>query len=336
MNDRQSQIRKAAILVSSLEPATAKSLLSRMPDEQANEIIEIVSMLGTVETEEEEEVIDEFFRIGPLDPETRQVTNETEDLSYRDPKLSPPSQPERVPAYFDVRPSLRSLHAASGNSLAARLKDESPQTIAVVVSHLPPHQAADLLACLPGSLQAQIARRLVDLEETSPEILLEIERGLEGWLLEHERHQQRRTAGLVALQNILAAADPLAHDSLLTNLNRLDHRLARQVVVSQEHVYSFDDLGQLDDASLLVVFSNVGQDSLSAALMGAPQSMISRSLRILPAARAARLKRDLTQSGGLRIFDIEQAQQEIAEVASQLDLSGKLGKRIGRKLSLAG
>src|SRR5690606_23230485 len=102
------------------------------------------------------------------------------------------------------------LAKAHGATLAARLSSEHPQTIAVVVSHLEPSCGAEVLASLPADLQAEVARRLVDLEETDAELLHEIERGLASWLNQQRHATERRTAGMAALRNILEAANPLA------------------------------------------------------------------------------------------------------------------------------
>ena len=104
----------------------------------------------------------------------------------------------------------RALHEASPRSLAPFLEREHPQTIAVIVSHLPSDRAAEVLAGLPGDLQIEVARRLVDLEETDPEILQEVERGLESWLCEQVRSDRRRGPGSTRSTTSWALASPRA------------------------------------------------------------------------------------------------------------------------------
>jgi flagellar motor switch protein FliG len=272
MNDRHNTIRKAAILIASLDRATAEKLLSQMSREQAEAIIRAVSALGPIDPTEQEAVIDEFFRIGPMLPED-QPENVGRDKRIAGPphtreqaqgSAGPTLRVANQPAGIDLdsqfaeeiagysrsnsrtKPSrqspFRSLHDAAGTTLASRLRHEHPQTIAVVVSNLPPENAADLLANLSPSLQAEVARRLVDLEDTDPEILWEIERGLATWLNEHHRSSRRRTAGMMALENILAAADPASHETMLSNLARHDRMLARQLVARDGRAYRFNGL----------------------------------------------------------------------------------------------
>ena len=339
MKDRQASTRKAAILIVSLDPSTADALLSQMPLQQAALLREAAESLGRIDPTEQEEVIDEFFRIGPMLPEDRPAGIDLDSpLAERIGCSSAPDEYTSDRSSYPPKPApprFRSLRDANGASLAIRLQSEHPQTIAVVVSHLPPQTGADLLASLPPSLQAEVARRLVDLEETDPEILLEIERGLETWLDDHLRSSRRRTAGMVALQSILSAADPLAHETLLSNLNRHDRRLAKQLSWPEGRSYSFEELSELDDASLGKVFTRVEQDVLTLALVGSGRAMVSRTLRILPVARAARLRQDLDRCNSLPRHEVDRARQELAEIATELNRTGQLATATGRKLSLA-
>ncbi len=99
----------------------------------------------------------------------------------------------------------------------------------MVMSHLPKDRSADLLACLPARMQAEVARRLVDLEEADPEVVRDVERGLQSWLEQQDRNQQRRKAGLATLEGILQAADESTQHEILANLGIVDRRLARDL-----------------------------------------------------------------------------------------------------------
>jgi flagellar motor switch protein FliG len=339
MYDRQKTIRKAAILITSLDGPTADQLLAELAPDQAATLRRAVTELGTIEPEEQTRVIDEFFRIGPMQPAVPAASIEpnghsTEHVCDPSGQNCESNQRENETSRSNEAP-FQSLRELSGTSLATKLRHEHPQMIAVVVSHLPPQNAADLLTNLSPSLQAEVARRLVDLEDADPEILLEIERGLTAWLDEHERSSRRRSAGMIALESIFAAADPFAQQSLLANLARHDRRLASQLAASGNRDFSFDELHELDDASLSKVFLHSDQHELAVALAGAGKALVARALRVLPVARAARLRRDLDQVVPRKTCDVQAAQQTIASVASDLDRRGEICNAIGRKLSLA-
>src|SRR5439155_15666280 len=136
-------------------------------------------------------------------------------------QLSMPAPRLREPAAEEPdssRPPFRFLHETEFESLAPFLKREHPQTIAVVISHLPPDRSGEMLAQLPPALQTDVIRRLVDLDETDPRVLAEVERGLESWLSEQVRHRRRRAAGLAAVPAILEAQPTNARRQLMTKL----------------------------------------------------------------------------------------------------------------------
>ncbi len=340
MKDHRTSTRKAAVLIASLDPATADTLLAQMSREQAVAIRRAVDQLGDLDPAEQAVVIDEFFRIGPMLPEDQPAgidldSQLAETIGRSSGQSNSPRRRGELKPARSSNPPLKSLHNATGAALAGRLRQEHPQTIAVVVSHLPPANGADLLASLSPQLQAEVARRLVDLEETDPELLIEIERGLKPWLNEHHRATRGRTAGMMALENILAAADPFSHESMLANLSRHDRRLAAQLSAREARAYCFADLHELDDPSLGKVLAQANQEDLTLALAGAGKAMVARAYRVLPVARGARLRRDLDRLVPVNIDDVEAAQQLIADLASELDSGGLLATTTGRKLSLA-
>jgi flagellar motor switch protein FliG len=137
------------------------------------------------------------------------------------------------------------------------------------------------------------------------------------------------------LENILGAADPISHGTLLANLARHDRRLVQQLTTSRERQFTFGELQELDDADWSRILMHAAHETIVSALAGAGRAIVARAIRILPVARAARLRRDLDRMGELSFRDIELAQQELAELAGELNRQGQLGAATGRKLSIA-
>src|SRR5690242_10319864 len=148
-NLRPSALRKAVILIASLDPDSAADMLAQMPDEQARLVRKTINELDDLDPIEQQEVIDEFFRISPLMPEkmppgielagslTRRLAMSEADPAIDDPKVGL--------LHHDGRPFAR-LHDTDCGILASLLEREQPQIAAVVISHLPPERAAEVLA----------------------------------------------------------------------------------------------------------------------------------------------------------------------------------------------
>ncbi len=333
---RRHSIRKAAILIASLDTDGAARLLAQMSTRQAERVRQAISRLGQIDPAEQAEVIEEFFRIGPLVPDKQPAGIELDGHLAR--QLSPAA--DAASCDDADAPSFRILQEISDERLAPFLADEHPQTVAVVLSHLSAQRAADVLAGLPAKVQVEVARRLVDLHQTDPAILREVERGLQSWLADERDDKQRRTAGLTALKNILAAAGQQAKQEILANLANHDHQLAAKLalkppVAAKPMPMTFSDLAQLDDAALTTVLHSADTEIMVLALAGASTALVERVLNQLPLEEAKTLKYALDHLGPTRLSDVEGAQRELARLAGELEARGELPRSLARRLSVA-
>jgi flagellar motor switch protein FliG len=211
----------------------------------------------------------------------------------------------------DDRP-FQFLQEAEAEKLARLLGAERPQTIALVLSHLPPERAGTVLGRLPGAMQAEVVRRLVDLEEAEPEILREVEESLQSRLSEQVQMQRRRVAGIEAVTGILEATGRHAGSRILDNLSAHDPALAERL---GQRTVEFDDLAALDDEVLAEVFESAGCELLVPALVGATEELVGHMLGQVPAGEADRIRRQLKSPGPLRLSDVEEARREVTRLA---------------------
>ncbi len=253
---RQPSLRKAAVLVASLDQQTADLLLEQMGPEQADHVRRAILHLGDVDPEEQRDVIDDFFRVGPLLPEQHPAGIELDGEVAR--QLAIPGSDNRRAGYEPfaseravATPAFRFLQETELEHLATFLRREHPQTIAVVASHLPPDRAGELLAHLPSPIQVQVIRRLADLEQADPRVLLEVEHGLQQWLAEQVQTRRRRTDGVAAVSAILDSSPPDTRRDIMDNLRRHDRPLAGKFRTNQ---CTFADWTRQNDAALVAVF----------------------------------------------------------------------------------
>jgi flagellar motor switch protein FliG len=232
-------------------------------------------------------------------------------------------------------PPLRCLEDASSGALARYLQREQPQTIAVVISQLTSDRAAEVLALLPAELQGEVTLRLVHLDQTDPEILEEIERGMQSWIWQQSRSTRSGVAGLETLRGILAAADEGAKNTILRNLAQRDRRLASKLNTSPRRQITFADLEQFADTALANVLRQAPAEIVLLALAGARRELVERVMRLLPAEDARLLRQGLDHFGPTRLSDVEQAQQELADLARQFAPSALEGRDEKKHLSVA-
>ena len=323
-------IRKAAVLVSSLDRKTAEVLLARMDPQQAERVRQAASQIEAIDDRERDEVLAEFRRLGPLLPEKQPAGIELEGglarrLARSAPgpaaHSAPDAAPEEPQEAHPSDPPFRFLREAEVDKLVKILAAERSQVTALVLSHLPPQGAGNVLARLAPALQVDVIRRLVDLEETDPAILREVERGLQRRLSEQVRMQRRRVAGLAAVTAILRAAQPRVGAKILDSLAQHDRPLMERLTPDR---LEFADLMELDDRTLATTIAAADPEIVLLALVGAPPEWLDRFLAHIPEAEVKAIRFRLDHFGPVRLSDVDEARRRLADLANRLALEGRI------------
>ncbi len=315
-------LRKAAILVASLDTAAADAVLDQLTPDQARQVRAIVVDMEDIDQGEQRRVIDEFFqrpRIDGVGPKAQAADGVELDgrLAWLASAGGPPIPEEEGPAAVPpahASPPFRFLRDTEAEKLVRALGGERPQTIALVLSHLSPVRAGTVLSRLPESVQVEVIHRLVDLEETDPEILREVEEALQARLSQQVEMQRRRVAGLQAVAGILEATDGRVGMQILDNLANRDKALAEKL---GPRSLSFDDLADLDEDVLAAVFDEAGPDLMLPALFGAEPDLVRRALAHIPQTDARAIRHKLDHPDPIRLSDVEEARRQVARIASR-------------------
>ncbi len=272
-------------MVSGLDSSEADTVLDALGPEQAACVRDAMIELRGIDPREQRCVMDEFRRVGTMVPD---------------------KQPAGI-ELFD--PPFCYLQETDVDRLADVMADERPQTIALVLSQLPPERAGCVLAKLHGPLQVEVIHRLVDLEETDPEVLRDVDRALRSQLAPHCANGRRRVAGIDAVAEIIEAAGGRLSMEILDNLAEHDRALAERFC---QAAVEFDDLARFDDATLLEIFRSVEPELMTTALIGAPPELIDRFTGCLPHHEAKMLRVELDHPGPVRLSDVDAAREHIA------------------------
>ena len=330
-------IRKAAILVSSLDQSAAEVLLAQMPLELVERVRAALTELGIVEGSERETILAEFRDAGlrvasdaagtPSGP----VADGFAEKPPAAPAAPPPNRPQ------EIEPELPPGYDSAA-ALAGVLAAEAAPTICQVLAHLPPPLAANLLQRLPAERQAEILQRLAQGEIPPSEI---------GRQLSHETQEACR-ACRTQDGNTTPRAD---HGTSAATQVFEDRRRSRRVLRPVElgdpatpgetesgetpALTDFDDLVRLDDAALARVFRAAEPQLVLLALSGANRELIERIVRHLPSGAGRTLRRQITTLGPTRLRDIELAQQQLAELATQMCQAGLIHVPSRRRFTMA-
>ncbi len=340
------KLRKAALVVASLDEASAARLLEQLPASHAVKLRQALQQLTDVDPHEQTQVIREF-----LESRTANRIEPPVKIELSNTKVPPavPNSPKEVDS--PAGKPFRFLDEVEASALAGLLRHHYPQIAAVVLAHVTPEHAAAVLEQLPGEQQTDVLRRIAEMENAEPEAVQELEKELCVRLSGAVRGPRR--AGLTAVGKILEAADRAGRNDLRARLLAADQRLAKRlaslapfesrtprddsglgnsadqaagsamradvpVPKTDAPEASFDDVLALDEAQLAQLLALSDPQVVLVALVGAEPSFIDRIKRHLPHREARRLDRQLKELHPLRLSDVEWAQQQLAHLARKI------------------
>jgi len=230
---------------------------------------------------------------------------------------------ERIEAAVESIP-FGFLAKAGPARLAEALRDEHPQTLALIAACLPPGQSAQLIDRLPLRTQVETVRRLATLEPMSPETVERIEKALESRFAANREAGAPSPGGFKSAASVLSRALPETRRHVLAALDENEPSLADQL---RESLLTFDDLGAIDDQGLARIASEVEIKTMALALKSSAPEFATRLFRVLAPAEAALLAGTLDAMGPATLQEITDARREISKAARRLEALGELDLR---------
>jgi flagellar motor switch protein FliG len=201
------------------------------------------------------------------------------------------------------------------------LRNEHPQTIALVLSVLDHQQAAAVLAELQEEIQVEIIMRMAELDKVSPEILVELDRVLQDELLSIEGMEGQRLGGVQTVAEILNNADRALEAAILEGVEEQREALADEI---RRLMFVFEDLLRVDDRGIMAILKEVSTDDLKLALRTASEDLKEKIFQNMSSRAVEMLKEDMEIMGPVRVKDVETAQQSILKIAKRLEQEGKV------------
>ncbi len=201
------------------------------------------------------------------------------------------------------------------------LRNEHPQTVALVLSVLDNIQASSILAELKEEIQVEVVMRMAELDKVSPEILVEIDRVLQEELLSVEGMEGQRLGGVETVAEILNNADRSLEAQILEGVEEQRESLAEEI---RRLMFVFEDLLGVDDRGIMAILKEVSTEDLKLALKTASDELKDKVFGNMSQRAVEMLKEDMEIMGPTRIKDVEAAQQAIIKIAKRLEQEGKV------------
>ena len=206
-------------------------------------------------------------------------------------------------------------------TLANFIRNEHPQTIAIILSHLESGQAAAILTELPINLQTEVVYRVAELENVSPEIVEEIDQALQDEVAAVKSFEGQQIGGVRSVAEMLNQMDSALEGNILKGIEEFRQGLADEI---RQLMFIFEDLINVDDRGIMAILKEVNNEELILAMKTASDEMKEKIFKNMSERAAQMMKEDLEVMGPVRLKDVEVAQQGIIKIAKKLEAEGKI------------
>ena len=318
---------KAAILLLSLGEEQSSKIFVMMDDEEIKELSQTMANLGTVDSSVVERLFLDFAEQISSTGSLVGSFQSTERLLLK--TLSK----DRVDAIMeDIRgPAGRTMWDKLGNVneavLANYLKNEYPQTVAVVLAKIKADHAARVLSLLPENFAMEVIMRMLRMEAVQKEVLDGVERTLRNEFITSLARTARRDAHEM-MADIFNSLDRNAENRFMSALEERNRESAERI---KALMFTFEDLVRVDMAGIQTLLRSIEKDKLALALKGASDPIKELFFKNMSERAGKMLRDDMDSLGPVRLRDVDQAQSAVVQMAKELAASGQIVISEGRE-----
>ena len=311
---------KAAIFLLSLPQAYSKILFERMDEDEIKELSMTMATLGKIDSSIVERLFIEFADHLSSTGSLVGSYNTTERLllqSMDEAKAKMIMEEIRGPAGRNMWEKLDNVNE---QVLANYLKNEYPQTVAVVLSKIKGDHAARVLSVLPENFAMEVIMRLLRMETVQKDVLDDIERTLRTEFMSNLARTQRKDPH-EQMADIFNNLDRSTENRFMGGLEERNRESAERV---KSLMFTFEDLQRVDPAGIQVLLRQVEKDQLAMALKGASQELKDLFFKNMSERASKMMKEDMEAMGPVRLKDVDEAQAGVVSTAKSLADSGEI------------
>jgi len=320
MLDSMTGPQRAAVILLILGEEHGRVIWEEFDDEEIRIITRAMAELGTVDADQVEKLMLDF--VGRLSSAGAITGSFDRTISLLE-KILPTDQVALI--MEEIRgPAGRNMWQKLGNIdavvLANFLKNEYPQTIAVILSRIRPDHSANVLRNLPNELSIEVVGRMLRMESVQKEALDHIENTLRTEFVSTLTQTRRRDPHEM-MAEIFNGFDRQTEMRFLAALDANNQESAERI---RALMFTFEDLGKLDSAGLQTLMRQVDKDTLARALKGANEELRAFFLGAMSQRAAKNLQDDMQGLGPLRLKEVDEAQMKMVTLAKDLAEKGEI------------
>ena len=308
---------KAAILIHSLGSPLAEQLLQRLSKPERERIENHLSQIKTIAPEVVAQVAREFAAIAQR-YKSKQGTSSAAGVAA--PGGAAGSNTAAAGANAETS-GLEAVKFLSADEVYDLIKDEQPQTIAVILVHLDTGVASDVIARLPDEIKTEVAVRVVNLDKVTAAIVDEVNAVLKDILKTKQNSISNVTGGVDRLAEMLNQTDEISSELILNELEEADMEMAAQV---KQRMFVFEDVLLVDDRGVQKLLRKVETMELAIALKAASEEVREKIFKNMSERAGEMLQEEIEDMGPVRMKEVTDAQQNITNIIQEMETKGEL------------
>jgi len=314
-------MRNAAILLLSLPQEQAAELLAKLQPKQIEQVSIEIAQLGRINSEEQEAAIEAFARANP-----NALGGEEGSLDLAKSLVEKALGKNAASTVNNLRQTVEAmpfsfLRGVDPAHLQTFITDEHPQTIALILSHLPSTAGAEIIANLPAERQMSVIRRIANMGQTNPEVIEEVESGLESRMASMMSQSYQNAGGVPTVAEILNVTERATERALLESMSQEDPELVEDI---RRLMFVFDDIAKLTDKDIQSVLKNIENSQWALALKSASEALREKILGNMSQRAAQMLSEEMEFLGSVKLSEVEAMQQQIVDVVRKLEDAGQI------------
>lgn len=322
-------IRKAAMMLVLLGDKTSAEIVKELSEEEVQTVSREIARIDAISPEHAESLLEEFYQMnmahdyvvrGGMDYAKKML------IQAFGPEVSKRLIDRLAKAMGGEYAHLDLLQKVDPQQLAKFIHNEHPQTIALVLSHLNASQAASLLSSLPSQMRADVALRMGNLDQTSPEIVNKIASVIGQKLQAIGQFSRESYGGIRAVAEMFNRLDSSTSREIL---DVIEHENPNMVETIRHLMFVFEDLLLIDVNQLKPIMDAIDRKVLTLALKGTSEQLRDHFLGTMSARGQDMMKEEMESMGPVRIKEVEAAQQQIIALVRQMEADGTISLKGG-------
>ncbi len=308
---------KAAIILIAMGTEMSSQVMRHLSEQEIEKLTTQIALVDNIDSRTEMAVLNEFYSmIKASEYISEGGVNYARELleaslgKNRADGMMKKIQDTLHPTGFSLLKDVDPIH------LLEFIRNEHPQTIALILSQLNPDQAAGVLGQLPEDVQTDVAMRIATMEKITPEVINEVESVLDVHLKEVISGNLSASGGIKAVASILNLVDRSTEKSILGNMEMENPELTSNI---KNLMFVFEDLLILDDKSIQMILKEVDAKELATALKAASDELKEKIFKNVSERVVDMIKEEMDYTGPIRLSVVEETQQRVVEIVRRLE-----------------